>query len=57
MTFSGNKLDRWLHLVHRIMFVRLNDNDDKFIWKLTSSGSFSIKFSYLDLMNSRTVYL
>ena len=35
----------------------LNDKEDKFVWKLTDSGSFSVKSMCTDFMNGRTVYL
>ena len=30
----GNKWDAWLHLVQRLMFINLPNDDDKFVWKL-----------------------
>jgi hypothetical protein len=36
---------------------RLSNNPDKFIWKLTGSGIFTVKSMYLDLMNSHTSFL
>jgi hypothetical protein len=53
----GNKWDRWIHLLHRLIVVQLTDNDDIFKWSLTTSGMFSVKSMYLDLLNGHTVYL
>jgi hypothetical protein len=53
----GNKWDRWIHLLHRLIVVQLTDNDDIFKWSLTTSGLFSVKSMYLDLLNGHTVYL
>ena len=39
------------------MEVRLSDEDDTFVWKLTDSGKFTVKSMYEDLMNGHTVYL
>lgn len=33
---------------------RLNNDDDKFVWKLTSTGLFSVKSMYADLINNHT---
>jgi hypothetical protein len=33
---SGNRWDRWAHLVVRLMGVQLSDNDDVFHWNLTA---------------------
>ena len=35
---TGDKWDRWLHLVDRLMDVTLSMEDDRFIWNLTTSG-------------------
>jgi hypothetical protein len=48
---SGNRWDRWAHLVVRLMGVQLSDNDDVFHWNLTASGQFSVKSMYLDLLD------
>ena len=39
----GNKWNRWLHLVERLMTVQLSDQQDVFVWNLTSAGIFSVK--------------
>jgi hypothetical protein len=56
-TLTGNKWFKWLHLVNRLMQVELSNDQDTFVWSLTSYGSFTIKFIYLDLMNDHTRYL
>jgi hypothetical protein len=38
----------WLQLVERLMGVQLNDEHDKFIWHLTISGIFLVKFFYAE---------
>jgi hypothetical protein len=47
----------WLHLCERLMSVQLTHENDKFVWKLTDSGLFSVKSMYLDLMNGHTRFL
>jgi hypothetical protein len=54
---NGNKWTAWLHLCRRLMTVNLVDEQDKFVWKLTTSGVFSVKSMYEDLMNDHTPYL
>jgi hypothetical protein len=54
---SGNKWTSWLHLCQRLMMVNLNDEPDCFMWKLTTSGLFTVKSMYEDLMNDHTPYL
>jgi hypothetical protein len=54
---SGNKWDRCVHLVVRLMRVQLTNNEDVFKWSLTTSGSFSVRSMYLDLLNDQTIYL
>jgi hypothetical protein len=41
--FNDNKWLQWLHLCQRLMTVNLTTEPDKFIWKLTDSGLFSVK--------------
>ena len=53
----GNNWAAWLHLCERLMLVQLNGDSDRFVWKLTSSGIFSVKSMYEDLMNDHTPYL
>ena len=40
-----------------LMMVQLSDSPDKFVWKLTPSGLFTVKLMYLDLMNGHTRFL
>jgi hypothetical protein len=51
---SGTRADRWIHLVQRLMNVYLTTQPDTFTWKLTTSGSFTVKSLYLDYMNDHT---
>jgi hypothetical protein len=37
-----------------LMEVKLSNNPDKFVWKLTEIGNFTVKSMYLDLMNGHT---
>ena len=37
--------------------VQLSNNPDKFVWNLTTSGIFSVKSMYLDMMDDDTRYL
>jgi hypothetical protein len=54
---SSNKWDRWVHLVLRLMRVQLKDQPDAFRWALTTSGVFTVKSMYLDLLDDHTPYL
>ena len=54
---TGNRWDAWLHLIQRIMTINLTNDDDKFVWKLTTSGSFTVKSMYKDSLNDNTVDL
>ena len=51
---TGNKWDNWLHLVERLMQVNLADEQDVFVWRLTSSGMFTVISMYLDILNGQT---
>ena len=53
----GANWEAWLHLVQRLMFVQLSQDDDSYTWKLTESGLFSVKSMYADLMNGHTRFL
>ena len=53
-TLTGNKWDQWLHLINRIIYVNLSQEQDVFVWKLTTTGRFTVKSMYLDLLNSHT---
>jgi hypothetical protein len=48
---------RWIHLLHRLIDVQLENHDDEFRWRLTQTGKFTVKSMYLDLLNDNTVYL
>jgi hypothetical protein len=39
------------------MLVNLSNDGDKFVWKLTTFGTFIVKSMYADFMNVHTVYL
>ena len=54
---TGSKWNDWLNLCQRLMMVNLNNDNDKFIWKLTDTGLFSVKSMYLDMMNDDARYL
>ena len=49
----GNRWDKWLELVNRLMHISLSNTQDVFVWGLTSSGLFSVKSMYLDLINDQ----
>ena len=51
----GERWTSWLHLVRRLMEVNLTDQTDRVISKLTSSGVFSVKSMYMDLINTGTI--
>jgi hypothetical protein len=53
----GNKWMDWLHLCGRFMYVTLGDQTDSFVWNLTTSGLFTVKSMYGDLMNDHTPFL
>lgn len=54
---NDHKWMEWLHLCQRLISVTLSSEPDRFIWKLTDSGVFSVKSMYLDLMNGHTRFL
>jgi hypothetical protein len=54
---TPNKWAQWLELVERLMHIRLNDDTDTFVWSLTTSGNFTVKSMYLDLLDGDTKYL
>ena len=47
-SLTGNKWDKWLELVQRLMDVRISNEKDMFVWNLTPSGIFTVKSMYLD---------
>jgi hypothetical protein len=47
-----------VHLVQQLMDVQFNDNNNLFVWNLTTSGIFYFRSVYLDYMNNgNTFYL
>uniref|UniRef100_K3Z068 Reverse transcriptase zinc-binding domain-containing protein n=1 Tax=Setaria italica TaxID=4555 RepID=K3Z068_SETIT len=52
-----NKRNKWLRLCQRLMRVNLSVHPDQFVWKLTTTGKFTVKSLYLQLMNDNTTYL
>jgi hypothetical protein len=46
-----DKLDAWFHLVQWLMHEILSNENDKFVWKLTTSENFTVKSMYADFMN------
>jgi hypothetical protein len=54
---NGNKWNDWLNLCQRLMTVNLSNRQDKFVWKLTKSGVFTVKSMYVDLMNEDVQFL
>jgi hypothetical protein len=40
---NGNKWSSWLQLCRKLMMVHLNEDEDRFIWNLTSNGVFTVK--------------
>jgi hypothetical protein len=53
----GDKWMDWLHLCRRLMNVTLQDQTDSFVWNLTTTGFFTVKSMYEDLMNDHTPFL
>ena len=54
---TGNRWDAWLHMLQKLITIHLTNDEDKFVWKLTSTGLFTVKSMYEDLLNSHTVNL
>jgi hypothetical protein len=47
-----------VHLVQQLMDVQFSDNNNVFVWNLTTSGIFYFRAVYLDYMNNgNTFYL
>lgn len=44
-------------MVQRLITIHLNNDEDEFVWKITTFGRFSVKSMYTDFMNGHTVYL
>ena len=53
----GNNWAAWSQLCLRLMNVNVSQSPDRFVWKLTASGIFSVKSMYEDLMNGHTRFL
>jgi hypothetical protein len=53
----GNRWTLWLQLCRKLMTVNLNDEQDLFVWELTTNGKFTVKSMYEDLMSDNTPYL
>jgi hypothetical protein len=47
----------WNDLVWRIMHVRLNDQNDVFVWNLHQHGSFTVHSLYLALITNGTAHI
>jgi hypothetical protein len=45
------------HTYLKIMSVNLNNEQDRFVWGLTTNGKFTVKSLYEDLMSDHTPYL
>jgi hypothetical protein len=54
---NDNKWLEWIHLCQRLITINLTTEPNKFIWKLTDSGFFSVKSFYMDLMNGHAIYV
>jgi hypothetical protein len=54
---NDNKWGEWLHFCRRLISVTLSTESDKFIWELTDSGRFTVKYMFLDLMNDDNRFL
>jgi hypothetical protein len=53
----GDKWDSWVSLVQRPMGVHLKDEPDIFRWHLNTTGVFTIKSMYANLMKGYMVFL
>jgi exonuclease III len=47
----GDRWDRWVHLVSRLMQIRLSEEEDVFHWNLTASGIFTVRSMYNDMLD------
>jgi hypothetical protein len=56
-TLNPLNWDRWGQLVSRLIAVQLTEQDNVFKWGLTVTGIFSVKTTYLDLLNGHIVFL
>ena len=48
---TGNKWNRWIHLLSRLIEVQLSNEKDVFSCDLKSSSRFTVKSLYLDFMS------
>jgi hypothetical protein len=55
-TLTGSRGSIWIHSLQRLMNANLSTQQDVFVWKLPSSGKFTIKSLYLDYMNDHTKF-
>jgi hypothetical protein len=53
----GNKWTLWLQLCRKLMRIHLSDENDRFVWNLSTNGLFTVKSMYEDLMNDHTPFL
>jgi hypothetical protein len=53
----GNKWSSWVNLCRKLIRINLNEDNDRFVWDLTSTGLFTVKSMYEDLMNDHTPFL
>ena len=53
----GDKWCAWLHIVQRLMRVSLTSVPNVFKWNLNTTGVYTVKSLYADLMNGHTRYL
>jgi hypothetical protein len=56
-SLTGHRWTMWLQLVQRLLQVQLTNEKDIFVWGLTTSGIFTVKSMYLDLLDDDTKYL
>jgi hypothetical protein len=56
-TLSCTRWKLWLQLVEKLMHVQLNNDQNMFVCGFTTSGGFTVKSMYLDLLNYNTKYL
>lgn len=51
----GHRWEAWLHLVRRLMDVRLSAESDRLHWKLITNDIFTVKSMYLNLIDTTPV--
>ena len=56
-SLTGNRWEKWLELVNRLIHVSLTNTQEVFVWGLTPSGIFSVKSMYLDVINDQPKYM